>query len=177
MNPERGSQCIKRPKAGRRWVLPIAIGGLALMPLVSAAQDGRRVRLSLDGQWQVEDSVGADEFPAAYTHSVPVPGLTHSATPRFPDVDLYQTGQLLSNLVRQGRFSKADYDHLADPRGISGQKRNYFWYRRTFHAPQREAVALLRVGKAQFGAVVYINGVRIGELPPFSAWARRRLPI
>ena len=51
-------------------------------------------------------------------------------------------------------------------RGISHQERNYFWYRRTFTAPAQNAVALLRINKAQFGAVLYLNGVRIGEHDP-----------
>ena len=41
----------------------------------------------------------------------------------------------------------------ADTSGTSG----------AFAAPAREAVAILRVAKAQFGTVVYLNGVRIGE--------------
>jgi hypothetical protein len=101
-----------------------------------------------------------------------VPGLTHSALPAFPDVDQYQTRQLLSNLVHQGRYSQSDYDKLGDARGISHQQRNYFWYRKTFQAPAQNAVALLKVNKAQFGTVVYLNGVRIGEHEPCftAAW-------
>ena len=131
-----------------------------------AAEQPRRTTLSLDGQWEVEDSVEADQMPRTFGHTAPVPGLTHSATPAFPDVDQYQSKQLLSNLVRQGRFSQSDYDKLGDVRGISHQQRNYFWYRKTFQAPASEAVALLKVNKAQFGTVLYLNGVRIGEHDP-----------
>lgn len=139
---------------------------IAVSSLFASAQKAHRTTLSLDGRWDVEDSVGADEMPKAYTHTTPVPGLTHSATPAFADVDQYQTRQLLSNLVRQGRCSQADYDKLGDARGISHQKRNYFWYRKIFQAPAQDAVALLKVNKAQFGTVVYLNGVRIGEHDP-----------
>jgi len=144
----------------------------AICLLTAGAQSTHRTTLSLDGQWDVEDSVGADEMPAAYHHTAPVPGLAHSAIPAFPDVDQYQTRQLLSNLVHQGRYSQADYDKLGDARGISHQQRNYFWYRKTFEAPGQNAVALLKVNKAQFGTVVYLNGVRIGEHEPCftAAW-------
>jgi beta-galactosidase len=68
--------------------------------------------------------------------------------------------------VRQDRYSAAAYDRLGDARGISHQKRNYFWYRKTFNAPAKDAVAILKVNKAQFGTVVYLNGVHIGEHDP-----------
>jgi hypothetical protein len=125
--------------------------------------EAHRTTLSLDGKWDVEDSVGANEMPKTYGHTVPVPGLTHSAVPAFADVDQYKTKQLLSNLVEQGRYNRADFDKLGDVRGISYQNRNYFWYRKTFDGPTRNAVALLKVNKSQFGTVVYLNGVRIGE--------------
>jgi beta-galactosidase len=131
-----------------------------------AAEAIQRTTLSLDGQWDMEDSVGADEIPKAYSHKAPVPGLAHSAIPAFPDVDQYQSRELLSNLMRQGRYAKADYQKLGSARGISHQKRNYFWYRKVFDAPAKDAVALLKVNKAQFGTVVYLNGVRIGEHDP-----------
>jgi len=47
--------------------------------------------------------------------------------------------------------------------GISHQKRNYFWYRRSFRVPARKAVAMLRIGKAQFGTAVWVNGRKVGE--------------
>jgi beta-galactosidase len=131
-----------------------------------AAQAVHRTTLSLDGQWDVEDSVGPNEIPKSYSHRAPVPGLAHSALPAFSDVDQYQSRELLSNLVRQGRLSKEDYEKLGDARGISHQKRNYFWYRKRFNAPSQDLVALLKVSKAQFGTVVFLNGVRIGEHDP-----------
>ena len=137
-----------------------------ISPLAVWSQSNHRIAVPLNGTWDVEDSVSADELPTAWNHTAPVPGLTHSASPAFADVDQYQTRQLLSNLVRQGRYSQADYDKLGDARGISHQQRNYFWYRKTFTAPAPAAVALLKVNKAQFGTVVYLNGMRIGEHDP-----------
>jgi beta-galactosidase len=155
-----------------RTILWLMCSGLAICALSAGSQTTHRTTLSLDGQWDVEDSVGANDMPAAYHHTAPVPGLAHSAVPAFPDVDQYQTRQLLSNLVRQGKYSQADYDKLGDARGISHQQRNYFWYRKTFEASAQNAVALLKVNKAQFGTVIYLNGVRIGEHDPCftAAW-------
>ncbi len=143
-----------------------AAGRLHAYAAAAAPDRTHRMTVSLNGEWDVEDSVGAEDIPRAYHYTVPVPGLTHSAVPAFPDVDQYQSRQLISNLVRQGRYSKADYEKLGDVRGISHQKRNYFWYRRMFQAPARHAVALLKINKAQFSTTVYLNGVRIGEHHP-----------
>ena len=156
----------------RRTIFCLMCFGFAMCSFSVGAQIAHRATLSLDGRWDVEDSVGANEIPAAWHHTAPVPGLAHSAIPAFPDVDQYQSRQLLSNLVRQGRYSQSDYDKLGDARGISHQQRNYFWYRKTFEAPARNAVALLKVNKAQFGTVIYLNGVRIGEHAPCftAAW-------
>ena len=156
----------------RRTILLLMCCGMAILSLSAGAEKTHRTTLSLNGTWDVEDSVGANEMPKAYHHTAPVPGLTHSALPAFPDVDQYQTRQLLSNLVSQGRYSQSDYDKLGDARGISDQRRNYFWYRKTFLAPGQDAVALLKVNKAQFSTVVYLNGVRIGEHDPCftAAW-------
>jgi hypothetical protein len=56
----------------------------------------------------------------------PVPGLAHSANPHFKNVDEFQSRQLLSNLVDQGKYPQADYDKLGSSKGISHQERNYF---------------------------------------------------
>lgn len=133
---------------------------------LAAQVTGRRTTVSLDGTWKIADSVSLDAQPAVYDHSVPVPGLAHSATPTFKNVDEFQSRQLLSNLVDQGKYSKADYNKLGNSKGISHQERNYFWYRRTFIAPAQRSVALLKVNKAQFGIVVFLNGTKLGEHDP-----------
>ncbi len=155
----------------QRATLWLACCGIALVTMNSArlqaaSEPNHRTTLSLNGEWEVEDSVNAEAMPTHFSHKAPVPGLTHSAVPAFPDVDQYQSRELLSNLEGQGRISEADYEKLGNARGISHQERNYFWYRRTFDAPARDAVALLKVNKAQFGAVVFLNGVRVGEHAP-----------
>ncbi len=132
----------------------------------NATAGDHRTTISLNGQWDVEDSVSADAMPSEYTHKAPVPGLTHSAVPAFPNVDQFQSRQLLYRFVGKGQFSHAEFDKLGNAPGISHQKRNYFWYRRTFTAPAENQVALLRINKAQFGTVAFLNGVRIGEHDP-----------
>ena len=126
----------------------------------------------LNGQWDVQDSVGAEDQPQQYGHTAPVPGLAHSAVPAFADVDQFQSRELLSNLVRKGMYTQAEYDRLGSAKGISHQARNYFWYRKTFTGPAQRTLAVLKVSKAQFGTVVYLNGVRIGEHDPCftAAW-------
>lgn len=147
-------------------ILPILIAFLFAAFSLAAQDTGMRTTVSLDGTWKIADSIAPDSQPAIYDHSVAVPGLAHSATPAFNNVDEFQSRQLLSNLVDQRMYSKADFAKLGDSKGISHQERNYFWYRRTFIAPSPRSVALLKVNKAQFGIVVFLNGVKLGEHGP-----------
>ncbi len=157
-------------KQASLWIFVIVAILSGMADLSASGQRAPRTTLSLNGSWDVDDSVNPDAMPKAYAHKAPVPGLTHAAAPAFKDVDQYQSRELLSNLVQQGRYSKADFETLGSARGISHQERNYFWYRRFFEAPARSAVAILKVNKAQFGTVVYLNGARVGEHDPcFSA--------
>ena len=57
-------------------------------------------------------------MPKEYTHRVPVPGLTHSAVPAFPDVDKFQSRELLNNLFQQKRISKAELEKVGDDAGL-----------------------------------------------------------
>ncbi|HPA18482.1 MAG TPA: hypothetical protein PLU30_12100 [Verrucomicrobiae bacterium] len=78
---------------------------------------------------------GTDEAPPAkYAASAPVPGLADMAKPRFEDV------------------------------GRKSEKRRFFWYRRTFVAPEAlPEFASLKIHKARFGTAVWINGKALGE--------------
>jgi uncharacterized protein (DUF362 family) len=139
------------------------IFALLAVPLAAA----QRTTLSLDGQWEIADSVAADALPAAYTHRAPVPGLAHSAVPAFKDVDQFESRQLLQNRVSRGL---APASALVSTAGVSHQERNWFWYRRRFQVAALRSVATLRINKAQFGAAVWVNGEKVGEhLPCFSA--------
>jgi beta-galactosidase len=126
-----------------------------------------RTTISLDGTWQIEDSKEAESIPTAWNHTVPVPGLAHSSQPAFPQVDQFDSRQLIQNRVSQGKLPKSAIVYNA---GVSRQERNWFWYRRRFELPETKIVAMLRINKAQFGAAVWLNGVKIGDhLPCFTA--------
>ena len=133
-----------------------------LLPLTCHASDGApRVTMSLDGTWQIEDSRGAEEIPAQFTHSVPVPGLANLAQPGFENVDRFISREQLANRIRS-KLSPPDWLKKYWT-GKVDQDRNYFWYHKTFQAPGPRAVALLKINKAQFGTAVWLNGKKLGE--------------
>jgi hypothetical protein len=130
---------------------------LLAIPLCAA----ERTTISLDGQWDIADSA------EAYTHHGPVPGLAHSATPPFKDVDQFESRQLIQNRVKR---KLAPESALVTTAGVSHQDRTYFWYRRRFEVSTLRGVATLRINKAQFGARAWINGQEVGEhFPCFTA--------
>ncbi len=138
---------------------------LALLLLAPAAR-AQRVTLDLDGTWEIADSVEPEAVPTNFSHTVAVPGLVHNATPPFPDVDAFDSAELVSNRIRSAHLSdRLPESARVEPPGLSRQERNYFWYRRTFTAPRGKSVATLRVNKAQFGTAVWLNGRKIGESP------------
>lgn len=143
----------------------------------SGLQAEKRITLSLDGTWDIEDSVSPDQMPNAFRHHVPVPGLVHLSVPAFPDVDQFESYE---NYLDRVKFDRMPYRPFVLPPGpekiasttvgIPHQKRNYFWYRKSFKAPAQKEVALLKVKKAQFGTAVWLNGKKVGEhLGCFSA--------
>lgn len=135
----------------------IVFACLILLP-VSAAWAGR-VTVSLDGEWEIADSV-EEQMPASFGHRVPVPGLANLARPPFAGVDRFDSRELIDNRIRRGQLPASE----RTPRtGVARQNRNWFWYRRTFRPPERRQVAILRINKAQFGMAVWVNGEKIGE--------------
>jgi hypothetical protein len=83
---------------------------------------------------------GMDSVPRSFGHKVPVPGLVDMAKPSFDEV------------------------------GKKSEKRQAFWYRRTFTVEGRiPAVAILKIHKAKYGTKVFLNGKLVGEhLPCFT---------
>jgi len=81
-----------------------------------------------------------DSVPERFTHNVPVPGLADMAEPAFAEV------------------------------GKKSDKRQAFWYRRTFTVNGTvPEVALLKIHKAKYGTRVFLNGKLIGDhLPCFT---------
>ena len=128
---------------------------LALAPL--AAQ---RTTVSLDGEWRMADGVEAGAIPRRFDRTVAVPGLANLAQPPFPDIDRFDSRELIGNLVRRGRLPKSE---LTDAVGVARQNRNYLWYERVFRPPEQRSRAILRVNKAQFGTAVWLNGKQAGE--------------
>jgi hypothetical protein len=136
--------------------------GIFILFLSGSLVAAERTTLSLDGTWDIEDSVSPDQMPAAFHHHVPVPGLAHLSVPAFPDVDQFESYENHQDRVQFNR-SPGPENMDKSTVGISRQKRNYFWYRKIFKAPGRREVALLKVNKAQFGTAVWLNGKKIGE--------------
>ena len=121
----------------------------------------QRITMPLDGTWSIAESMEPDAIPSSFSHTGPVPGLTHSATPKFPDVDEYHTHEWAYTVTKR--------DHvlaLSEPvegLGSTVQKRNFFWYERTFRTPAQKQQVRLVVNKAQFGTAVWLNGKKVGE--------------
>jgi hypothetical protein len=122
-----------------------------------------RQTLSLDGEWEIADSLLPEVIPAAFPHTVPVPGLANLAKPAFPDVDRFISRENLSRRI----LHKLVPDDWLEKYWVGKveQDRNYFWCRRTFRAPKERAAALLKINKAQFGTAVWLNGLKVGESP------------
>jgi hypothetical protein len=134
----------------------LLLSTLAAQPPVQA----NRAVIPLGGQWGVEEGVEPDAIPASFSHAVPVPGLTHQAQPAFVDVDQYETHEFVWTMKRYGVLPPTE---SCEGLGRTRQKRNYFWYARTFRAPACREQATLVVNKAQFGTVVWLNGQKLGE--------------
>ena len=152
-------------KTTRREFTKLLVGSAGLQFSASAfsaepAAAGQRILVSLAGGWSIEEGVEPEAIPSSFGHTVHVPGLAHSATPSFPDVDRYETREYIRTMITRNILQPSDDTGVL---GRTSQKRNYFWYRKSFHAPAKKQVAILRINKAQFGTAVWLNGKKIGE--------------
>lgn len=136
----------------RHFYFPFAL--LLVSPLLA-----QRTTLSLDGEWQIEDSIKPDDTPRQWAHMAPVPGMANLAQPAFKDVDQYLTYDNIYDQVAFGLLPRTGPFPKPGPR----QDRNWFWYRKSFRAPARKQVAILRINKAQFSTAVWLNGRKIGD--------------
>lgn len=148
------------------WIPMLILTGL-LVPRTSVLGGEGRATVSLNGAWQIDESVSATEMPKAFGHTVAVPGWVNLSTPAFPDVDFFASREYMQRYgreypLRSGKKILSDSAPLPTV-GISPQKRNYFWYRTSFKAGTKREVALLKIGKAQFGTAVWLNGTKVGE--------------
>lgn len=146
----------------RKYTILLAVLTLVVTIVSVFAKPAGREVISLNGVWEIQDSVAEEPMPAEFKHRVPVPGLANLSKPPFKDVDLFDSMELIANRIRQGKLPESARVHTA---GIPRQERNYFWYRKVFKAPEKRAVAILKVNKAQFGTAVWLNDERIGEHP------------
>ncbi|MBI4876402.1 MAG: beta galactosidase jelly roll domain-containing protein [Acidobacteria bacterium] len=133
---------------------------LALLLLLPAGLSAQRQTLSLNGVWEIDESLGAGDIPAAFRHKAPVPGLANLAEPAFPDVDRFDS---FENIRKKVRLKALPESAMIATVGVPRQNRNYFWYRTSFRAPAKKETAVLKVNKAQFGTAVWLNGRKIGE--------------
>jgi hypothetical protein len=134
------------------------IGGSVLWPRLATAQ---RLVIPLDGRWQIAHSKSGTAIPTEFSHSVPVPGLAHLASPGFANVDDFYSREHLANRIRAGLAPEEWLTNYWS--GKVNQERNYFWYRTAFRAPKTNEVAVLKINKAQFGTAVWLNGRKVGE--------------
>lgn len=164
--PSKRSNCASRlVNTGPLFPSIIILFVAVVFPL--SLWGAERTTISLNGTWDIEDSKEAEAIPVAWQHKVPVPGLAHSAQPAFPQVDQFDSRMLIQNWVGAGKLPKSAFVYNA---GVPRQDRNWFWYHRTFEVSATSRVATLRINKAQFGAAVWLNGVKIGDhFPCFTA--------
>ncbi len=105
----------------------------------------KRSVISLNGMWEVAESMDTIP-PQDFTREIPVPGLIDLALPAFKN-----SGYRYSDLGR---------DTTGDPE--FGRK--YYWYRKVLDLDQDPGdFAILKVHKAKFGHVVYVNGHYVGS--------------
>ena len=155
------ARTLSKPIAVLTFILSLE----AAFPLPLRAAE--RTAVSLNGTWDIEDSRDAEAIPAVWNHKVPVPGLAHSAQPAFPQVDVFDSRMGIQNQVGEGKLPQNAIVYNA---GVPRQDRNWFWYHRTLAVSTTNSVAILRINKAQFGAAVWPNGIKIGDhLPCFTA--------
>ncbi|MCP5520038.1 MAG: hypothetical protein H7A46_00650 [Verrucomicrobiales bacterium] len=139
--PLHGRSVVRR---GFRWLgVPPGLAAavcVAALSLSDVRCAGRQV-ISLDGSWDIGQSVAAEEMPVTFEGRAPVPGLVDMAEPAFAEV------------------------------GKRSELRRYFWYRRTFILPDAPSEQIrLKLHKAKYGTKVWLNGEVVGEhLPCFTA--------
>ena len=152
-------------KTTRREFAKLLVGsaGIALPTFAgesSVHPQRPREIVSLDGEWSIEEGLEPESIPASFGHTVAVPGLAHLAAPPFPDVDQYETREYILNMIGFGVMPPSA---ATGALGRTVQKRNWFWYRRSFRISAKRQVAILVINKAQFGTAVCLNGRKIGE--------------
>ena len=76
----------------------VIVAGVFFSNAIVFGGDGR-TSISLNGTWQIDESVSATEIPKAFGHVVVVPGTANLSNPVFSDVDLFATREYLLTLA------------------------------------------------------------------------------
>ena len=120
-----------------RW-LPMTLAGLILGVRIACPVQAAELRRVVPLDGTWQIAEGAkDAPPPRFERTAPVPGLADMARPAFDNV------------------------------GLKDDKREAFWYRRTFRLEgPLPAVARLKIHKAMFGSRVVLNGKDLGEHRP-----------
>jgi len=141
----------------------IAAGNILwILAFCSLSSFGQRSVSSLNGIWDIEESIESDAVPRKYTHTVSVPGLANLSKPVFKDVDQFTTLEVIRHPI-VGIKNDPSLDTIKNRLGIVGQDRNFFWYRKQFVLKEIKEVVVLKISKAQFGTALWINGKKAGE--------------
>ncbi|MDO8952566.1 MAG: hypothetical protein Q7U86_08065, partial [Draconibacterium sp.] len=131
--------------------------------MMSMAASAQRETLSLNGIWEIEESVSAEKVPAKFQHKVEVPGLANLAVPVFDKVDKFYSKEYYGNYWAKPALQNLGTVGDTMKIGYSFQERNYFWYRKTFETKSGFEAVILKINKAQFGTAVWVNGKKAGE--------------
>jgi len=130
---------------------------------------GDRTIVNLNGTWEVGESIEAEEMASVFGHTTPVPGLLTSAQPEFPHLGEFESVGLQHSKMNWKNCTGGVVDLPINEEalkynfGLSEQERNYFWYKKIFHAPTKHEYADLIVLKARYGSKVWVNGIAVGS--------------
>jgi len=133
---------------------------IILLTVFSNLLFAQRTIISLNGEWEIEDSVLPEDIPEEFKHTVQVPGMVNQSSPAFQYVDNFDGLDYLQNGFVRSMVKKVNVDTVKV--GISGQERNYFWYRKIFEYNEQKDLVILKINKAQFGTSVWVNGNKAG---------------
>ncbi len=111
----------------------LLIAGLLITGCKSGDGFDNRSYISLDGQWELEETYSPGPVPSGFSRTIPVPGIADMAKPAFDSIGYNQSGN------------------------------RYLWYKKTFTLDENMPVVRLKINKAKFGTKVYVNGNVVGS--------------
>lgn len=136
---------------------------LVFILMMSLTVSAQRQTLSLNGIWDIEESVTDVKAPVKFKHKVEVPGMVNMAEPAFSKVDKFYSREYYGNYWAKPALQKLGTVGDTMRIGYSFQDRNYFWLRNSFEVKPGFELIILKINKAQFGTSVWVNGRKAGE--------------